>query len=133
MPSRLGIVILAVTDLACARRFYEACFDWPLQVETPVYLEFGLPEGLRLGLYRKEGFEKNLGLPVASTPSGAVGPTELYLYDPEPEQIIARALQAGGRLLAPLRPRDWGDLVGYLADPDGNVIAIAAQGAGTHA
>jgi predicted enzyme related to lactoylglutathione lyase len=41
------------------------------------------------------------------------------------EAAIENVTRAGGRVLDPLRERDWGDEVAYFADPDGNVVALA--------
>ncbi len=63
--ARLSLVILAVHDVARMARFYEEAFGWPIAVDVPVYREYALPEGMRLGLYLREGFEKNTALPVS--------------------------------------------------------------------
>ena len=34
-------------------------------------------------------------------------------------------MHCGARLVSPVADRDWGDRVGYVADPDGHVIALA--------
>ena len=123
--ARLGIVILAVGDLARAADFYRAAFGWPAEVETPVYVEFRLPAGMRLGLYRREAFGRNVGAAPHERPPGSLAPTELYLFPVDLEFSLERALAAGARLLSPIARRDWGDDVAYVADPDGNVIALA--------
>jgi predicted enzyme related to lactoylglutathione lyase len=122
---RLALVILAVPELDPARDFYSRAFGWPITVEAPVYAELALPRGLRLGLYAREGFGKNVGAVPHAVPVGALAPTELYLYVADPAAALHRAVEAGGRLLSPLAPRDWGDEVGYVADPFGNVLALA--------
>lgn len=125
MTARLALVILAVGDLPRATAFYREAFGWPLAVEAPVYVEFALPAGLRLGLYDRRGFSRNTGLPPATPPAGATTGTELYLVPPNLELALARLEEAGGRLLSPLLPRDWGDEAAYYADPDGNVLVLA--------
>jgi predicted enzyme related to lactoylglutathione lyase len=122
MDARLALIILAVDDLRSATRFYGDAFGWDPVVSTPVYVEYTLTN-IRVGLYDRRGFGRNVGM----TPERARGLTtcELYLYVGDLEAAIARVERAGGRPLAPLAPRDWGDVVAYLADPDGNVIALA--------
>jgi catechol 2,3-dioxygenase-like lactoylglutathione lyase family enzyme len=46
---RLGLVILAVPDLETGHRFYAQAFGWPVAVHSPGYVEFRLPEAMRLG------------------------------------------------------------------------------------
>lgn len=120
-----GIIILAVEELARARAFYTTAFGWPIAVETPVYVEFRCTADLRLGLYQREGFARNVAAAPTRIPAGGLAPFELYLFSDDLSTSVARLLAAGARLLSPVAPRNWGDLVGYFADPDGNILALA--------
>lgn len=121
----LGIVILAVSDLDRAVAFYRSAFGWTADVDTPSYAEFGLANGMRVGLYQREGFARNVGELPHLIPAGLLAPAELYLLPDDLEAVAMRLEAAGGRALSPLRRRDWGDEVAYYADPDGNVLALA--------
>lgn len=123
--SSLGIVILAVADLPRSVAFYRSAFGWTASVDTPVYVEFQLPAGMRLGLYRRAGFARNIGEAPHEIPPGTVAATELYLFPDDLEATVERLVSAGGRPLSALIRRDWGDEVAYFADPDGNVLALA--------
>lgn len=119
------LTILAVADLSRSLAFYRAAFGWELAVDTPVYAEWVLPGGMRLGLYERHGFGRNTGrVPVRVGPEDLV-PTELYLHATDLEAAIARVEGAGARTLSALAPRDWGDDAAYFADPDGHVIVLA--------
>ena len=122
-----ALTILAVADLGRAAAFYRAAFGWRVRVEVPVYVEFELPGGTGVGLYQREAFAANTGHEAQLPPPGGVGGTELYFRTEDLEDACKRIEDAGGRLLAPLAPKDWGDEVAYYADPDGNVIAIARR------
>lgn len=121
----LAIVILAVAELPRAVAFYRSAFGWPTDVDTPAYVEFGLPAGMRLGLYQREAFGSNVGETPHRTPAEALSATELYLFPNDLEAAAERLIAAGARQLSPLARRDWGDEVAYFADPDGNLIALA--------
>lgn len=121
----LTLVILAVSDLPRAVKFYSRAFEWEIAVDNAVYVEYKLPNGMRVGLYERHAFGKNPGETPILVPTGTLAPTELYLYADDPYDAMLRLSEAGGRMLSPLEPRSWGDLAGYYADPDGNVIAIA--------
>jgi catechol 2,3-dioxygenase-like lactoylglutathione lyase family enzyme len=125
--ARLGLVIVAVGDLPRARGFYQTAFGWPAEVDLPVYVEFRLPAGMRLGLYAKEAFARNVGEIPHGIPSGSIATAELYLYPDDLDATAARLVAAGARPLSPLAQRDWGDEVAYFADPDGNVLALARR------
>lgn len=126
--ARLGLVILAVGDLPRASSFYRAVFGWTIVVDTPVYREFELPAGMRLGLYERGAFARTVGTAPTGRSAGSIATTELYLFPEDLEATAGRLVEAGGRQLRPLAPRDWGDDVAYFADPDGNVIALARPG-----
>jgi len=118
-------VILAVADLPRALAFYRTAFGWRQTVDVPVYAEFEVPGGMRLGLYRREAFAANTGRVPFRVPSGELAPTELYFHPEDLPAAIARAAAAGAKALSPLARRDWGDEAAYFADPDGNVLVLA--------
>jgi len=125
MSTRHALTILAVDDLPRAVAFYEAAFGWPRIVNVPVYSEFALPDGMRFGVYQRDGFGRNTGqVPARLAPKEIAG-TELYLYPDDVHEAVRRLLAAGARELSELAPRDWGDEAAYFADPDGNVITVA--------
>jgi predicted enzyme related to lactoylglutathione lyase len=122
-----ALTILAVSDLERARVFYEALLEWPATVRTPVYAELRHEGGMRLGVYEREGFGRNVGRTPIAAGDGELHAAELYFYAADPEASVARALAHGGRVLSALAVRPWGDEVTYLADVDGHVIAIARR------
>lgn len=125
MQTKHALTILAVRDIYRMQRFYERAFGWPATVATPNYVEFELPGGQRIGLYEREGFGRNFGEAPAPETEGGVRPFELYLYAVNLEDQLEALTDAGARLLSPASPREWGDEVAYVADPEGTVLAIA--------
>jgi catechol 2,3-dioxygenase-like lactoylglutathione lyase family enzyme len=122
----LALVILAVSDVVAARRFYQHAFGWEPVVEVPVYVELRSPAGMRLGLYQRASFALNPGTTAPQvTPAGAVTGTELYFRTARPEPVIQRLLDVGAEVLSDLADREWGDRAAYLRDPDGNVVVVA--------
>lgn len=128
MPASLELVVLAVSDVARATHFYTAVFGWKREVDAPVYAELPTGAGARLGLYVRMGFARNPGAEPPELPrAGAISPAELYVRCDDAAGTLARVPAAGGRLLSPLSSRDWGETVGYAADPDGHVVAVAQR------
>lgn len=125
MTARFVLLILAVTDLARATRFYRDAFGWTPAVEVPVYVEFALPDGMRFGLYERNAFAANTHARPHEIPIGALSPTEVYLYVDDLDDAIARLDACGARWLSPRAARPWGDEAAYCADPDGNVVVVA--------
>lgn len=125
MRAKLALTILAVEDLSRARAFYTAVFSWRQVVDTRSYVEYALPDDMRLGLYERNGFAVNVGLHPARVPHNAITATELYFYTADLAAAGIALLNAGARELSPLAKRDWNDEAAYYADLDGNVIVIA--------
>ncbi|MCE1174109.1 MAG: VOC family protein [Propionibacteriales bacterium] len=113
-------VILYVADQARARTFYAAVLGHEPTLDVPGMTEFDLG-GATLGLMP-------IGDIVELVPgitAGAGQRCELYLRRADADAVLARAVEADGRLLSELSPRPWGEVVGYALDPDGHVLAVA--------
>lgn len=119
------LTILAVSRLEEVVAFYQAAFDWERTVETPVYVEFALPDGQRIGVYQREAVGRNTRQVPAAIPDGMLAPVELYFHADDLDGAITRLVAAGAHTLSPLALRDWGDEAAYFADPAGNVVVIA--------
>ena len=119
------LLVLACDDVARLKEFYVGAFGWRAVVDLPVYVELDVPTGLRLGLYVRPGFAHNTGEPPAPPPARGTTASELYLRVDDVPAALARLVAAGGRLLSPVGPRPWGDEAGYVADPEGNVVAVS--------
>jgi len=117
--------ILFVEDMKKTVRFYDEAFGWKKSVDFPVYVSYEIPGG-GLSLYEKSASEENLGETCTLPPNGGLTGAELYFYCDDLEEAIRRVEQAGGRLISPLKKRNWGDMAVYYADPGGNVVALAS-------
>lgn len=125
MDARLVLIILAVSDLERAVAFYQAVFGWSRTADTPVYVEFVMSNGQRLGLYQREAFARNTGQLPPTVSLGAITATEVYLHTDDLLALIARLEASDARCLSALSRRDWGDVAAYFADLDGNVLVVA--------
>jgi RimJ/RimL family protein N-acetyltransferase/catechol 2,3-dioxygenase-like lactoylglutathione lyase family enzyme len=121
-----ALTILAVPDLARAVAFYRAALDWPVIVETPVYVELA-HAGRRLGVYRRDGFAQNTGRPPAAVADHETASAELYFYC-DLDVAIEAMERAGAECLSPRAARSWGDEAAYYRDPFGHVIVLARAG-----
>jgi len=123
--ARHVITILAVSDLERSLAFYDGAFGWKRQVDTPVYVELDAG-GHRLGLYQRDGFARNTQhTPVIAPPTETTA-TEIYVRVADLGAEVEKLSRLGARLLSARSPRPWGDDAAYFADPDGNVLVVAA-------
>jgi predicted enzyme related to lactoylglutathione lyase len=124
----LALTILYVEDLARAARFYDAAFAWEKSVDVPVYVEYRLNAGARLGLMPQGNTRHFLGDALgAMRPTDGCPRAEVYLRVDDLDGVTARLEALGARCTSPRSRRDWGDDVAYYLDPDGYVVAVAVS------
>lgn len=124
--AKSSMFILYVSEQERSRLFYETILEKTPVLHVPGMTEFRITEGVLLGLMPENGIAKIVS-PVMPDPASGNGTPrcELYLIVEDPEECLQRAEQAGAKLISPAAARDWGDTVGYCADPDGHIIAFA--------
>lgn len=121
-------LVLSVSDVDRAKRFYGEAFGWRPHLEWPgEYAELGLPDNDWVGLYREDGYAASAGAPVDELKRGRYGGAALYVRVDDVEDSIASLRKAGATSLSPLARRGWGDEAAYFADPDGNIVAVARR------
>lgn len=120
--------ILYVSNQEKSRDFYQILFQQKPSLDVPGMTEFTLNEFVKIGLMPNDGIAKIIS-PVLPHPTSGNGipRCELYLQVENIESIFEEAKQAGATEISPITLRDWGDCVGYLADFDGHVIALASK------
>jgi catechol 2,3-dioxygenase-like lactoylglutathione lyase family enzyme len=118
--------IFYVRDQEMSTCFYEKILELPPSLNVPGMTEFHLGDGCILGLMPEKGIKRLLGDSIEDPATARGIPrAELYLRVEDPIQYMDRAKTAGAKLLSKVGRRDWGDLAGYIADPDGHVVAFA--------
>ena len=120
-----AMFILYVQDQERSRAFYEALLGLPPKLHVPGMTEFALGETASLGLMPEQGIRRLLGDALPEPTSSAGAPrAELYLRVDDAAARHRRAVGLGARELSAPAARGWGDLVGYVLDLDGYVLAF---------
>lgn len=123
-PLGLSLVTLGVSDLARAQDFYKAMGlkASPKSTDGVVFLQ--MPGGV-LALYPRTLLAEDATVEAAG--SGFSGITLACNLDSpgEVDEMIARAVAGGGRLVKPAQKVFWGGYSGYFADPDGHLWEVA--------
>lgn len=114
-------LIRFVSDQASARDFYAEVLGIEPRLDVPGMTELELPGGAVLGLMPRLGIERILERKLVPGQD-----SELYLVVEQLESCWERAVRIGAEVLQPPAPRDWGHRVGYLLDPEGSLLALAA-------
>ncbi len=121
----LTVVTLGVRDFAASLRFYEALgFERKVRAtgDNVAFLDAG---GTVLGLWHWDLLAEDENLPVS--PVSAYRGTSLAWNcrtDGEVDEVLARAVEAGAKVLRRASSTDYGGYRGYFADPDGHVWEV---------
>jgi PhnB protein len=54
-------------------------------------------------------------------------PVVIYLYLPDVDGVVVRAVAAGARILTPVEDQFWGDRMARIVDPVGHVWNLASR------
>jgi uncharacterized protein len=124
MEPRLSFVMLGVSDLQRATRFYEEVLNIPSIPTPPEVTFFGLGKTW-LALYPRELLAADAGVPAAG--SGFPGFTLAHNVRSaaEVDELLKAVAAKGGRIVKPGTRADWGGYTGYFADPDGFLWEVA--------
>ncbi|MBX7153656.1 MAG: lactoylglutathione lyase [Candidatus Kapaibacterium sp.] len=121
-------IILYVAHQQRSTEFYSTMLEQQPTLYVEGMTEFTLQPNLILGLMPESGIATIL---KGNTPHPATGTgiprCELYVDSTDPILDMQRSLLAGATLVSDVQPRNWGDDVGYIADPDGHIIAFAKR------
>jgi uncharacterized protein len=126
MNAHVSVITLGVRNLARSRRFYAEQLGWPVQQEDDNWVCFLLGGGsTALTLYPWDELAEDAG--VATEGSGFRGVTLAYNVRSEErvDELLAKAERAGGEIVQPARPTQWGGYGGYFADPEGYLWEVA--------
>lgn len=66
-------------------------------------------------------------LPSRAPAADGTSPVVIFVYVPDVDQTVERALACGATLLVPLQNQFWGDRIAWLLDPAGHVWTVATR------
>lgn len=120
--------ILYVKEQEKSKLFYEKLLQIEPFLNVPGMTEFMLTDNVKLGLMPENGIAKIISaqLPHPSIGNG-IPRNELYLNVDNADKYIKRAIKLGAKEISKLNKRDWGEIVGYVSDFDGHIIAFAEK------
>ena len=124
MEPRISFVTLGVADLARATRFYAEGLGLP-RLESPPTVSFFELGPTWLALYPRELLAADAGVPAAGSGFRGFALAHNVRSAPETDRLLEQVLSAGGQLVKPAGPTDWGGYAGYFADPDGFLWEVA--------
>lgn len=128
MPVTKFEIILYCKNQQISRDFYSKILNQPVSLDVQGMTEFQLTPEVKLGLMPESGIAKILN---NKTPNPALANgiprCELYIYVENPDISFKIAIQNGAKEVSKSEPRNWGDIVAYVSDIDGHIIAFAKK------
>ncbi len=115
---------LGVSDLARAKRFYEALGWRGQEVEATVFFQAG---GMGVVLWGRQKLAEDAGVSDTKEGDDFGGITLAYnaRSRAEVDDILAAARVAGAVITKPAADTFYGGYAGYFADPDGHLWEVA--------
>jgi PhnB protein len=66
-------------------------------------------------------------LPSRAPPADGSSPVVVFVYVPNVDQAVERAVAKGAKVLIPLQNQFWGDRIAWIMDPAGHVWTVATR------
>ena len=127
MPVQITTIMLGVKDLARSKQFYGEGLGCAIKQDYPNFVSFNLGEGSSsLAFYQREAAAQDAG--VSSEGSGFRGVSFHYIVQSsaEVDEVMDKAVAAGGSVVKAAASAQWGGYGGYFSDPDGYLWKVAS-------
>jgi catechol 2,3-dioxygenase-like lactoylglutathione lyase family enzyme len=127
MEPRISIITLGVADLDRAYRFYHHGLGFPTTRKPEDGIVFFQTGGVCLALYPADELAKDISPDFPPERSRFPGITLAHntREKTQVDQVLQRAVEAGGKLEKPAADTSWGGYSGYFSDPDGYLWEVA--------
>ncbi len=128
MSPKVSVIMLGVRDVARAKKFYVEGLGATVEQDHPGFVSLSLGQGFSsLALYGWDAAAQDAG--VSPEGSGFRGVSFHFITDSREavDEVIARAVAAGGSAVRKPEGAQWGGYFGYFADPDGYLWKVATS------
>lgn len=127
MSLQVTAIMIGVVDLARSKKFYGEGLGCTIDKDYPNFVSFNLGDGSSsLGLYEREAAAQDAG--VSSEGSGFRGVSFHFIVPASKavDEVMGRAVAAGGGVVKEAAASEWGGYFGYFSDPDGYLWKVAS-------
>lgn len=125
MVSHVSLITLCVADVAEATRFYERLGFVKSVKASQADVSFFRGGSVVLALWGRAAQIEDANAEALWTGNGGIVVAQNVASAAEVDAVMARADEAGARVLKSAAETFWGGYNGYFADPDGHVWEIA--------
>ena len=128
MPLQVTAIMIGVRDLDRAKKFYGEGLGGTIAQDYPGFVSLSLGDGSSsLALYEWDAAAADAG--VSPEGSGFRGVSFHYIADSREavDEIMDKAVAAGGAVVKAAADAQWGGYSGYFSDPDGYLWKAATS------
>jgi predicted lactoylglutathione lyase len=125
MPAHASLITLTVADIAKSTSFYEQLGFALSKGASQAEVSFFQAGPVVLALWGREAQTEDANAADIWTGNGGIVVAQNVASESEVDAMMARAQDAGARILKPATKTFWGGYNGYFADPDGHIWEIA--------
>ncbi len=125
MEQRISVITLAVGDLGAARKFYEQGLGWKASAASNEGIVFFQMNGFVFSLYPRADFAAETGRRSPEAGADGIALAHNTRAKEQVDELLAAAVEAGGKLLKAAEEAVWGGYSGYFADLDGHSWEVA--------
>jgi catechol 2,3-dioxygenase-like lactoylglutathione lyase family enzyme len=128
MALQVNAIMIGVEDLARSKEFYGEGLGCRIDQDHRQFVSFDLGDGSSsLALYEREAAAQDAG--VSSEGSGFRGVSfHFFVGSPgDVDEVMARAVAAGGAVVREASSSQWGGYFGYFSDPDGYLWKVVSS------
>lgn len=124
MNLKLRYVILYVKDHEKSKHFYNEILGLPIRGEHGTYIEFETGSTI-LSINTRESVKEITGLNIAESKTSQT--FELGFVVEDVKETIENLRKQDVQILVEPIEKPWGQVVAYVADPDGHYIEICSS------
>ena len=127
MPLAVTTIMIGVEDLARSKKFYAEGLGCPIEQDYPNFVSLNLGDGSSsLALYQREAAAEDAG--VSPEGSGFRGVSFHFIVESAGtvDEVMAKAIAAGGSTVREGAGAQWGGYFGYFGDPDGYLWKVTS-------
>jgi hypothetical protein len=119
--------MIGVEDLSRSKKFYGEGLGCTINQDYPNFVSFDLGAGSSsLALYEREAAAQDAGVSAEGSGFRGVSFHSIVQSSDQVDEIIAKAVAAGGTVVREAAASQWGGYFGYFSDPDGHLWKVAA-------
>lgn len=127
MSLQATAIMLAVEDLAQAKKLYGDAMGCAIDKDFPQFASFNLGDGSSsLALYKREAAAHEVGVSAEGSSFRGVSFHYLVPATDVVDKAISNAAAAGGAVVKPAAAAQWGGYFRYFSDLDGCLWKVVA-------